>query len=300
MNKKFYKIALLASIMIGTVACGGEDKSDEGKSKTQKEVGPNDNDTTALDAEPEDLEEYADNDVQLPTALQVAQMMNKEGLDYTEGLAHDPDKADSYSTQLQKKLVFGVYSADLAYCVLNDKFTEAQSYMTVVRDLGSETGLAKIFDSEDLLKSFEENMSDREGLMDVLVDINWRTEEIFDTDPESKKQSMVHFAGAWIEGMYLGSQIVVENKNYELGTTLVEQMNILSSLIKGLKTIEQDGLDKLIVKLEDILNTYNSFESVKANAASENGTFTLPTLSADEVNKLAQKISDLRESIVNA
>jgi hypothetical protein len=77
-------------------------------------------------------------------------------------------------------------------------------------------------------------------------------------------------------------------------------LNILSSLIKGLKTIEQDGLDKLIVKLEDILNTYNSFESVKANSASENGTFTLPTLKADEVNTLAQKISDLRESIVNA
>ncbi len=301
MNKKFISIALLSAGLIFATSCG-EEKSEDSEKQEQAQVKPDADsgeDTEISESEMLEGEESEEEEIQLPTALQVAQMMNKEGLTYSEGLTHDPEKADDYTSEVSKKLNFGIYSADLAYAVMNEKFSEAQAYMGVIRKLGSETGLAQIFDSEDLLQSFEENMEDRQGMMDVLVDINWRTEEIFDEDPEAKKESTVYFSGAWIEGMYIGSQLLEESGNEDLGTTIVEQMNVLNSVMKGLDQIDEAGLDKLKASLKDLRATYDSLESVKASADSETGTYENPTLTAEELHQLTVKIEEMRTNIVN-
>ncbi len=301
MNKKFISVALLSAGLVFASSCGEEESKESGKQE-QAQVKPDTDsgeDTEITEAEMLEGEESMEEEIQLPTALQVAQMMNKEGLTYSEGLTHDPEKAGEYTSEVSKKLNFGIYSADLAYAVMNEKFSEAQAYMGVIRQLGSETGLAKIFDSEDLLQSFEENMEDRQGMMDVLVDINWRTEEIFDEDPEAKKESTVYFSGAWIEGMYIGSQLLEESGNEDLGTTIVEQMNVLNSVIKGLDQIDEPGLDKLKADLKDLKATYDSLESVKSSVDSETGTYENPVLTQEELHELTVKIEALRTEIVN-
>jgi hypothetical protein len=301
MNKKFISIALLSAGLIFTTSCG-EEKADESENQEQAQVKPDGNsgeNTELTESEMLEGEESEEEEIQLPTALQVAQMMNKEGLSYSEGLTHDPDKAGDYTSEVSKKLNFGIYSADLAYAVMNEKFSDAQAYMGVIKKLGSETGLAKIFDSEDLLESFEANMEDRQGMMDVLVDINWRTEEIFDEDPEAKKESTVYFSGAWIEGMYIGSQLLEETGNEDLGTTIVEQMNVLNSVLKGLNQLEESGLDELKANLKDLKATYDSLESVKTTMNNEDGIYTNPVLTKDELHTMTVKIDKIRTDIVN-
>lgn len=306
MNKKIFNIALLFSLLLGASSCGGGDAEDDDKKKgTEKKVVSNDNteDDTNEDGD-FDEDVSMEDEISLPTALQVAQMMSKEGLGYNEGLTNSPDNSSDYSSEIDKKLNFGVYSADLAYLVINEKYGEAQSYMKVVRELGADTGLDKIFNSEDLLKRFEANQSNRDSLIEVLMDINWRTEEIFEENPDAKKESLIHFAGAWIEGMYIGSQSAQENGDKELGMTVVEQMNVLSSIVKGLDRIAQDKgsdeLNELLANLKEILDSYNNLPTVKASAESDLGNYEIPQLNTEELTKLTEQIAKLRNSIVTA
>ena len=300
MKKRLIPITV-AALMLGVASCGGGDDTEKKpESKEIKDIKDDDtNDTT--DAEMDMDDEFSEDEVQLPSALQVAQLLNSLGLSYSEGLTNSTDNSSNYSSEISKKLNFGVYSADLSYLVINEKYGEAQAYMSTVRDLGTATGLDKIFNSEDLLTRFEANQSNRDSLIEILIDINYRTEEIFENDPEVKAQSIIHFSGAWIEGMYLGSKTLIDGGSEDLGTAVVDQMNILSSIIAGLKKREAAGdeLGDLISQLEDVLNTFNNFETVKASASSEVGNYTFPELTDEELKQLSEKIDELRSSIVN-
>jgi len=308
MTKRISTVALLSVLILGSAACSNESDKNDSNNATNKKTIQNDANS---DLEDEDLDENfgnedesEDSEAAMPSTLQVAQMMAKVGMNYHEDLTNPTDQSNKYSSEIDKKLNFGVYSADLAYLIFNEKFGEAQEYMSVIRDLGTETGLDKIFNSEDLLKRFEANQSNQDSLINILIDINLRTEEIFDENPETRKGSIIHFAGAWLEIMYVGSQSIDEDSKSELGTTVVEQMNVLASLIKGLKSIEKDNssteLSELVLKFEDLEKSFNNLSNVKAAKNNENGNYTDVILSNDEFKALKEKIAQLREDIITA
>ena len=260
-------------------------------------------DTTAIEeiVDVEDEFESEDESAQLPSALQVASVLESSGLTYVEGLTHDVSKHSSYASQSEKSLNFGVYSADMAYCVMNEKYNEIGDMMGAVRNLGSETGLGTIFNSEDLLDRFEANKTNKDSIISVLLDINYRTESILEEDKSARETATVHFTGAWVEGMYLGAKTYNETHEAKLGHMVVEQMNVLERILINLQNNKHkdEFLTAVESDLNNLRNTFMNFGSVVATLESEDGYYTAPELTEEEMTALSEHIFALRTKIIN-
>jgi hypothetical protein len=197
-------------------------------------------------------------------------------------------------------LNFGVYSADMAYCVLNEQANEGRKYLGVITTLAEQIGMGAVFENQDLMDRFDANIENKDSIEILMIDIHVRTETYMEENDMNHK-SAVQFAGAWTEGMYLGVYDYEKNKKKEnLGAQITEQMAILGNIIKGLKDPKNAGMELgwLITDMENIQSTFDNFESVTAYYNDENATELI--LTEADFKTLGDLVKALRGKIINA
>lgn len=281
LNHKFLFVFAAASLL---ASCGGEQKNDEQKVDINQVEATVEVDTsTSVNL--------------LPSPLHVAMIFDDSGLEFDGSSTNDLGSVKKYTTQWEKSINFGVYSADLAYAVLNEKTSESKAIINVVREMSKEIGLSTVFEGEDILGRFEKNVGNKDSVLEILVTIEERTDDYIEENGEHALGNVM-FAGAWIEGMYIGAQAALKEGKTELGMKLSEQMIICENLIKALSLDEpNEDKDKLIADLKDIDATYKGLESVKNLEGDEAYNAKLTDA---EVKTLAEKLSALRNKIVKA
>lgn len=282
---------MIMSLSLLFTACGGGEGDDDLNNVNV--------DTTAEDEFDESMFESPDIDYHLPSPLQVASIFKKSGLEYNAGVTNPTDNASKYTDDLNQMLNFGVYSADMAYCVLNEQSNEGRKYLKVISDLAGEIGMEAVFENQDLMDRFDANIEDKDSIEILMIDIHERTEEYMEEN-DMQHTSAIHFAGAWTEGMYLGVYDYENNPEKDgVGSQLTEQMAILSNIIKGLEDPKNDGMELgwLITDLKKIQSTFDNFSSVKAYYEDENADELI--LADGEFESLAVLIKDLRSKIIN-
>ncbi|MFT5822772.1 MAG: hypothetical protein ACI8ZM_004029 [Crocinitomix sp.] len=275
------------------LSCGGENQDETNELNVVDTTGG------VSDEDFEDLFESPDIDYHLPSPLQVASIFKKSGLAYNSDATSKTDLLENYTTELNQMLNFGVYSADMAYCVLNEQSNEGRKYLQVITDLADKIGMEAVFENKDLMDRFDKNIEDKDSIEVLMIDIHERTEMYMDEN-DMQHQQAVHFAGAWTEGMYLGVYDFENNPEKDgVGTQIAEQMSILSNIVKGLNDPKNDGMDIewLVSDMESIQNTFNEFESV--NNYYEDPDAEELVLSTSENSTLSELIKTLRTKITN-
>jgi hypothetical protein len=232
-----------------------------------------------------------------PSPLQIASIFKKAGLTYDASLTNPITKSDSYSNKFKQSLNFGVYSSDLAYCVKNEKYTEAGEYLNTLKGLSSKIGLETVFASENLVERFKSNLGNQDSIVEILIFVQENTDEYIEQNGKIDL-AVVYYTGAWVEGMYFGAMTSSQNKTNNIGMIISEQMNMAQSLHKGLMSV-----DEMTVEIEDladsileIITIYENFESVKS--LGEDSEFFDIELTPEEVANISTKIIELRNSIV--
>jgi len=293
MKNKFIKSLFYIGVVSLMISCEGEQSIDNN-------IDVEENDSLEVEIEVDLFGESPDVDYHLPSALQVAAIFKKSGVKFNEGVANATDNVQSYTSELQQKLNFGVYSADLAYCITNEQSNEARKYITAVQEIAEAQGMEAVFDNKDLMDRFDKNLENSDSVETIMIEIHERTEEYME-DNDLTHNSAIHYAGAWVEGMYLGFyDYEHSSEKSDIGAQLTEQMEILKNIIKGLKDPKNNGinLEETITDLENIQNTFMNFESVKAFNADENAIDLI--LTDKEINEIGTLIKDIRAKIVNA
>lgn len=238
----------------------------------------------------EEMEEEETAELMLPSPIQIAAMFNRSGLSYNAELPNSPESVSNYNTKSKKYLNFGVYSADMAYAVLNDKQQAAIDYLAAIKTLSDETGMEAIFGSGDLINRFEKNIGTRDSVLRILTEIKIKTDSYLQENKEQSK-SAVFFAGAWIEGMYLGIKSIEGNEMVK--DRVLEQMNVVPGLIEALKTQSDESLD--LTALTTSLEELNSFFST--NSTEDEDGYAI--LTAENMTTLSTKINEMRSMIVS-
>lgn len=291
MKKNIFIIASLAITSFINMSCGNEVAIDEGIDIEEIET---------FDEFSDDLFESPDMDYHLPSALQVAKIFKKSGMKFNSEAMNSTDNSSKYTTTASQMLNFGVYSADIAFCVINNQTNEAREIVVVIKELAEAQGMNTIFDNQNLVDRFESNLETGDSIEYVTIEIHERTEEYM-LENEILHFAAVHYAGAWIEGMYLG---VIDHDNHnakmKVGSQIVEQMEILSNIIKGTKdpSNKELGIEDVIADLENIQDIYLEFESVKAYKL--NPTLIDFMISNEEYTILSGLIKDIRLKAISA
>lgn len=233
-----------------------------------------------------------------PSPLQIASIFKKAGLEYDAALPNDANKAENYSESFTQSLNFGVYSSDLAYSVKSEKYDQASQYLSALKGLSGKIGLATVFEDQDLIDRFNNNIGNQDSIVDILIYVQENTDDYI-AENGKVELSVVYYAGAWIEGMYFGANAAKANpSDLELGALMSEQMTIGKSIQKGLVTLNAGDADAqdLAGSIGEILDTFENFESVKS--LGEDAAYLDIYLTEEEVGTIADMIIELRNSIV--
>lgn len=232
-----------------------------------------------------------------PSPLQIASIFKKAGLEYNASLTNPIAKEETYSNKFKQSLNFGVYSSDLAYCVKNEKYTEAGEYLNTLKTLSAKIGLETVFSSENLVDRFKNNIGNQDSIVEILIFVQENTDEYIEQNGKIDL-AVVYYTGAWVEGMYFGAMSGSNDKTNNIGMIISEQMNMANALYKGLLAIDEQTveIEELAENIMAIITIYENLDSVK-NMGADAEFFDI-TLSQDEVTKISQKIIELRNSIV--
>ena len=275
MQKTTIKITTLILFTFFLYACGG----DQEETNTEEEII-----TEEVTDEENTQIEYI-----LPSPLQIAELFKSAGLNYIGDLTNPMDKVDSYNSKYDQKLNFGIYSADMAYCIMNNQTQESINYLSTLRKLSEKLWMTDILNSMGLSDRLEANVGNEDSLTYIMADLQMQMDNYLEENGMGYTGSIV-FAGAWIETMYLGAKVNEAEQNDQLISRISEQAVILQSLIASIKQNDEDNeFAELITDLENIDKHFSGFDSESEEEY---------TLSAESVQNLSNDIIALRTKIV--
>lgn len=223
----------------------------------------------------------------LPSPLQIAEIFKNSGLTYIGDLTNSTESAASYNTKYSQKLNFGVYSADMAYCIINNQTQSAINYLSTLRELSEKMWMTDVFNTMGLSKRLENNVGEQDSLTTIMADLQIRLDNYLDENGMGYTGPVI-FTGAWIETMYLGAKVNQANSNEKLIYRLTEQSVVLENLLKALEQINEDNdFDELIADLKVINENFDVLEESEE-----------AKLSDEQVEKLSVQIIELRNKII--
>lgn len=237
----------------------------------------------------------------LPSALQIAYVFKKSGATFIPSLLNKKDNSSKYNTSNYKRAVnFGIYSADLAYCLFNKKYQESKEYLKSCKEMGSYLGLNQAFESDNMAQRFDKNITIEDSVVKIVSNVQLKTDIMFEQNKQ-KHITVVAFAGAWTESMYIASEVYAKDKNKKVLASLLEQMLLSETIIKALKNHQsaETELPALIAEVTKINTQFNAIASVKtAIEKDEEMDFNTMTVTDGELKSITELIKTLRAGMV--
>ena len=295
MKKIVTNSVLLGLSLLVITSCGGNSTESDKKEELK--------DSTAV-AETMKADENSDaTTYSLPSPMQIAAILKKSGLKYYSGVTNPVENSKRYSTGnlVAKTLGMGTYLADLSYCILNKQNQESKNYFKTCSQLAETIGLGKAFERENIPTRIEKNIDNQDSVAKILSEIQLQTDNMLEENKQSYI-SVIVFTGAWVETMYIGTQVHSKEKNTNVANNLVEQMGVAENIIKALKATDNKDADVsgLLQDMSALNDIYNNFKSVKEIKATDPDIVDPSNLkiSVDELQNFSKKIEEIRMRII--
>jgi len=265
--------------------CGGSEES------TQIHIHEEDLITVPVFEESDDFEFVP------PSPLEVAGFFKNAGLTYDLANLNPASNRANYQTKFKKSVNFGVYSADLATCVLHNKINDAQVYLEAIEELAGDIGMNSIF-TGNLIDKFKRNIHNNDSVQEILREVQYKTLEYIEDNNKDDLES-IYFAGAWMEGMYLGALTLSEQDPEKIVQKLSGQISLGNKIARGLEMIEDQDpeIRELRFNVLQIVNEYNTCESV-INLTAEDLDFGRIHLTQPELEAICGLIIELRSEMI--
>lgn len=297
MKKIFlFNILIGLGVLLFATSCGGGNGEADKKEDMKDTASAVNTTSTSIDKNETNL--YS-----LPSPMQIASILKKAGLKYYAGLTNSTDNLNKYngSNTVGKTLIMGVYLSDLSYCMLNKKTEEGKKYFKTCTQLSESIGLAKAFQDNDVPQRLEKNMSNEDSVSNIMSEIQMQSDNMLEEN-QQEYISVIAFSGAWIECMYVGTQVYMKEKNMNVSTNIIEQMGIAENIIKTLKANQSKDADvtELLQDMKTLDDMYNNFKSVKEIKATDPDVIDPAkiTISVDELLGFSNKIQEIRGRII--
>lgn len=287
--------AFFASIIFGSFiffSCSDDSAADNQVSNTEK----------IAEEAIEDFENYRlklnliDSHVlEFPSPVELAANYKNSGMKYIPGITNPAQNMFKYETQTKKALNFGVYSADLSYCILNDMGQAASEYLVTMQAMSHDIGLSEILSYELVATGFSESLGNRDSLVEILNSIQ------SDLDATLRKngiqdKAILFYTGAWIESAYIAFNAQKTYTNAIDSATLAnitEQMKMLEGINYELSTMENKPTE--VRELERRLLEFENYSS-SIRIVEKNDTLIL---NPSDLMQVRAKVEDLREYVTN-
>lgn len=251
----------------------------------------------------------------LPSPLETAMLLKTAGITYNEQILNGVGNVDKYSTNKSKAINLGIYTTDLSYASLFDQSQTCIKYMDVTKKLANDMGINDAVD-EETLKKLEQNLNNREVVMDIISETFLNSSAYLKENDQQDVASIV-LVGGWIEGLYLGTQMIgnSQTEGNKLVDRIAEQklsFSIVERLLQenrvNQKGQENRDIIELINELHGLKMAFEKIEvqtsAVKVDEASANEAVTKLRsqtkikISPETFKELQASVASLRNNFV--
>ncbi|MEQ9187040.1 MAG: hypothetical protein RLP15_04845 [Cryomorphaceae bacterium] len=228
------------AILLTTASCGGEKADDVADSKKGVDI-----DTSRIkDGVGEEMYDRAKAMFySMPTPLELQSMIENSGGHFREDLLADPQKSSDYQTTEQEAFALGVYGADMSYSTVFDQQQDALLYMAAAQRVAKKMGIKDPF-GPGLMERASNNQTQKDSMLIIVSEIYWELNS--QLQEENRNQiGLIVLASSWVEGLYLGSQILLEgSSNTQMEQVIADQRFIASQLDALFKDYGEDPFIK--------------------------------------------------------
>lgn len=244
----------------------------------------------------------------LPSPYQLTMLVRNTGVSFNSNLLNSLENNQNYTSSFDKCVNLGVYGADLAYMSIYEQAPLIVSLFSVIKSLSNDLDLTSAF-SKELVERIENNVNDKDSLMNI-VSGAYRDMDVYMKETQRQREGALVLAGGWIESMYILSQLTVETKSDALAQRIGESRQPLDNLIKILSPYYHDApeIESLLDELVELADIFAGVESQYTYVVPEIDaekkmtivkSVTKITISDDVLSEIAEKVSVIRESIIN-
>ena len=244
----------------------------------------------------------------LPSPYQLTMLVRNTGVSFNSNLLNSLENNQNYTSSFDKCVNLGVYGADLAYMSIYEQAPLIVSLFSVIKSLSNDLDLTSAF-SKELVERIENNVNDKDSLMNI-VSGAYRDMDVYMKETQRQREGALVLAGGWIESMYILSQLTVESKSEALAQRIGESRQPLDNLIKILSPYYHDApeIESLLDELVELADIFAGVESQYTYVVPEIDaekkmtivkSVTKITISDDVLSEIAEKVSVIRESIIN-
>ncbi|MEO5642233.1 MAG: hypothetical protein ABIQ40_05150 [Bacteroidia bacterium] len=191
-----------------------------------------------------------------PVPFDMLKQFSGAHLPFNAALPNDPKNATDYNGVSKQSFVLGIYGADLAYMISQDKLADAAPYLKAIRRLSDAVVVPSAFDV-NMLKRYESNQNSKDS-MQALVRTSYKQIDSSLQGNDRLALAALVLTGGWLESIYLTTQHIGDEpqneKNKVLFDMIAVQQPYLQNITELLGSFPNDGLCK---------NLHADFEKMK-------------------------------------
>lgn len=220
----------------------------------------------------------------IPSQAETTEMLENAGARYNAKALNPVENLSKYSTNKAKALNLGVYGIDLGVTNIFDQTQESMLYLRCTNKMSTSLGISGAFD-ENMSSRLDANSDNKDSLLAIITD-SYRTADTYLQENGQAGISTLMVVGAWLEGMYIASQIATETKNEAIINRIAKEKTTLNDLLNLLETYKADnqGTEDIIASLNEVKAI---FDSSTNNA-----------LTPEQFKQLAEKITEIRTKVI--
>jgi hypothetical protein len=241
----------------------------------------------------------------IASPIEVAALISSLNIPFSTSYLADPEKLSSSTTSFEMAYSLGALSADLGYLNMYEKTGTAVNFLSSINRLADALQIGQFFDF-NTIKRLATTNSNLDSLLFISINsFNNMDDYLRETDRSNLSTLMV--AGVWIEGLYLSTQVALQNSNEELKSMIGEQKLILNDLLLILNNYKNEKIiQSYITDLETIKSIYDevkiTYEVGEPQTIEKDGMLMVVQSESSQVNmsdETLRKIIEVTEQIRN-
>ena len=286
---------LLLTAIILLAACGQRTSENLDVNMDEVDVGE-------LQISSETMNEIIQN---IASPIEVAALINALNVPYSTSYLADPESLSSNTTSFEMAYSLGALSADLGYLNMYEKTGTAVNFLSSINRLADALQIGQFFDFATI-KRLATSSSDLDSLMFISVN-SFNNMDDYLRETERSNLSALMITGVWVEGLYLATQVAVENSNEDLKSMIGEQKLILNDLLLILNNYKnEETIVRYISDLEKIKSIYDevriTYEVGEPETIEKDGMLIVVQSESSHVSmseETLQKIIEVTEEVRN-
>lgn len=240
----------------------------------------------------------------ISSPIEIAALIKNSGVPYTRSYLAPTDKVSQYTASFQHAFVLGIYGADLGYLNMYQKTSAMLDYLSAIKTLSDAIKIGQFFDFSTL-KRLSTNNTNLDSLVYISLH-NFNQMDKYLRENNRGSMSSLMISGAWIEGMYILTQVVKEKPTKELTDWVANQQVFLGDILSILKSYTRDPqYNELYTDFERIKEAYSgvsiTYEQAEPEVVEQDGMQmivqkdkTIINMSDETLKKIIETIADVR------